>query len=77
MANTLYRSPVDVLRREMECLKQRLRDERREAKQLEARLIDDKSEGLAKLLDIVLADVDRTAELVSEYRKTIRKLGGG
>ena len=73
---TLYRSPVETLRREVDSLKERLKHERAEVKGLEAKLASTRSEGLVKLIDICQSDVDATAELVSEYRKAIRKLGG-
>ena len=72
----LFRSPAQTLRRELDYLKGRLKVERAEARALEERLGRDRSEGLVKLLDLVLADVDRTAELVSEYKKALRSVGG-
>jgi hypothetical protein len=76
MTDGLFRSPMDVLRRECDYLKARLREERAEARRLEELLAEDRSEGLAKLLDLVLADVDRTAGLVSAYKKAMRLVGG-
>ncbi len=72
----LYRSPVEVLRREVEYLKERLKKERQEVRGLEAKLLVERSEGLARLLDICQQDVDATAALVARFRKAIRELGG-
>lgn len=76
MVSELYRSPVESLRRDLDWLKARLKVERAEVAALEARLGSERSVGLAKLVDIVQADVDRTASLVSDFKKAIRVLGG-
>jgi hypothetical protein len=70
----LYRSPSDTLRREVEHLKARLKQERAEVAGLEAKLMVEKSAGLALLIDICRKDVDATEGLVVSYRKAIRKL---
>lgn len=77
VVSELFRSPVVVLRRELDWLRARLKEERAEVRGLEARLGVERSVGLARLVDVVQADVDRTAALVSEYKKAIRALGGG
>lgn len=76
MDDELYRSPVVVLRRELEYLKSRLKQERAEALGLERKLGDERSVGLAKLLDVVQKDVEATAELVKRFRRAIRVLEG-
>ena len=72
----LYKSPVQVLRREIDYLKDRLRQERSEVAGLEEKLGRDRSEGLIKLIDICQRDVDATAALIARYRKAIRTLEG-
>lgn len=68
----MFRPPSVVLRRELAYLRKRLKAERAEALVWEGRLLEERSEGLAKLLDAVLGDVARTEALVGEYRRVIR-----
>jgi hypothetical protein len=70
----LYVEPIDVLRREIAYLKERLRDERDEVKrfkEIEAK----RSEGLADLIRRAEDDAEMTASLIVDYRAAIRKVG--
>jgi hypothetical protein len=69
-----YRTPTQVLKREVERLKLDLRAGRAEQKRFEAMLVDNHDAGLAKLVGIVEADVAATEALLVDYRAAIRRL---
>ena len=67
----LYRTPIDVLRRERDHLKARLKEERAElAEYLE--LAKGVKGEMADLLNRVTADVRKTEALLAKYRTALK-----
>lgn len=67
----LYRTPADVLRRERDHLKARLKEERAELRQY-ADLAKEVNGEMAGLLESVTADVKATEALLAEYKRVIK-----
>jgi hypothetical protein len=69
----LYRPPVEILRRERDHLKARLKLEREERDRVVA-LVDRVDSELAALIEKVDADVTATEALLGEYREAIARV---
>lgn len=69
----LYRTPADVLRRERDHLKQRLKEERAELQRY-VDLEEQRGRDLAGLVEAVSADVRATEALLAVYRDAIAKV---
>lgn len=67
----LYREPVEVLRRERDWLKLRLRQEKAELGELRERAKVVKAE-LAEMVRVVADDVRETEALLNRYRDAIK-----
>jgi hypothetical protein len=69
----LYRTPADVLRRERDHLKQRLKEEQAEIERYEE-LMGQPKPGLEALRDLAVEDARATAALLAVYRDAIAKV---
>jgi hypothetical protein len=69
----LYRTPAEVLRRERDHLKQRLKEERAELQRF-VELETGRNEALAGLVDAASKDVRATEALLATYRDAIAKV---
>lgn len=75
MTDDLYRTPIETLERVMRRYKRRLLVETAELEQLERQRRDTVA-ALDDFIGEVEADRDRTAELVDDYKRAIKRLRG-
>lgn len=71
----LYPSPAAALEKDLAYLKDRLKDERRDAARFEL-LAEQQGAGLARLVKDAKRDVKATSNLIVEYRTAIKALRG-